>query len=501
MVRHTGEGARAGERFGPFEILDRLGAGGMAVVHRALRHRAGAGPQEVALKRLLPHLADDATFIRAFAREASMARRLDHENICRIHELGRVRDAYFISMECLDGHDLRVLLRRAHRSRQVPPVEVTLSILSQLCAALDHAHCAVDEETGEPLGLVHRDVSPANILVTSSGLVKVIDFGIARATLDRYRTETGRFRGKLGYLSPEAIQGQALDGRSDLFSLGVIAHELLTARPLFGAVNDFDTLSRVQFGQIDPPSRLNHQCPPALDALVATALARDPGERFHSAAAMLDALLAVGPGSREAVAGWIREGAAAEDEERQAGTEDLVVELVWGKDEEPAGAAAVPEIADVAAAAVVVPLPPLLPLEDGEVEPEVRRQESLELEALQQAEVTRNERPELEVRDTVLMEQLARPTDEQAASGGDGGATIKTDRLMRDPADFETVEIERLEQVTAACQTVKVEPLGRRQSEASAPSSHRGLAWRPETTLLLGGALLLLALAVLARAL
>ena len=496
-------GVTGGERFGPFEVLERLGAGGMAVVHRALRRGGPGGAQEVALKRLLPHLAEDAAFIRAFAREATMASSLRHENICRIHELGRVQDAYFISMEYLEGRDLRALLRRAHRGRRPPPVEVTLSILSQLCAALDHAHTARDDETGEPLGLVHRDVSPANVLVTRTGLVKVIDFGIARATLAKFRTETGRFRGKLGYLPPEAIQGKPLDARSDLFSVGVIAHELLTARPLFGSVNDFDILRRVQHEEIEPPSRQNPECPPALDALVAMALARDPDRRFQSAAAMRQALREIGDAAPDMVARWMEEAAAAEPPPGQGGraTEDLLAELVWGGGEASAPAD-LPQVPDLSA--VVPPPPPLAPFEDEEPEPVVRRQESLELEALERDAVTRNDRrpapdtnPDPEPRDTIVMGQLSR---EEAVPAD---ATIKMEQLLRDPAEFETVQIERLEQITAATATVKVTPLERPVAPPRDrdPAGASEPSWRRQTTVLLIAALALLALAVAARAL
>ena len=196
-----GGGGRASESFGPFLVYERLGTGGMAVVHRAVRRQGDGSQQVVALKRLLPHLAQDAAFIRAFAREAKTAQGLRHDNICLIHELGRVGESYFISMELLEGCDLRALLRRSYVRGGTPPLTAALSLLVQLCAALDHAHNATDPDTGELLGLVHRDVSPANVFVTPDGTVKVIDFGIAKATLAKVQTETGRFRGKLGYLS------------------------------------------------------------------------------------------------------------------------------------------------------------------------------------------------------------------------------------------------------------------------------------------------------------
>ncbi|HEY8141408.1 MAG TPA: serine/threonine-protein kinase [Kofleriaceae bacterium] len=420
-------GGRVADSFGPFHIHERLGTGGMAVVHRAVRRRADGSEQTVALKRLLPHLAEDAAFIRAFAREARMAQSLQHENICHIHELGRVGESYFISMELLEGSDLRALLRRSYVRGTTPPLTAALSLLVQLCAALDHAHNAVDPDTGDLLGLVHRDVSPANVLVLPDGVVKVIDFGIAKATLSKVQTETGRFRGKLGYLSPEAIQGQAVDGRSDIFSVGVIAYELVTGKPLFGSVSDFETLSRVQFGQVDPPSSLNPKVPPELDEAIMSALAKDPSDRWPSAATMGEALGEVVPGpSKEALAEWcsqarrerpapgplsrgLSSGSARENPIAQ------VVDLVWGATGSDPEIPALPEVPDLSGA------PP--------------------------------------ERDTILMSELERPVHEDTTAAPDHGETIKMQQLLRDPSNFETVEIEKLEQITSASETVKVPAL------------------------------------------
>jgi hypothetical protein len=486
----------------------------MAVVHRALRRRDDGSVQEVALKRLLPHLAEDAAFIRAFAREARTAQGLRHENVCLIHELGRVGESYFISMELLDGSDLRALLRRSYVRSTTPPLEAALSLLVQLCAALDHAHNATDPATGELLGLVHRDVSPANVLVTGDGTVKVIDFGIAKATLAKFQTETGRFRGKLGYLSPEAIQGEPVDGRSDLFSVGVIAYELLTAKPLFGTVSDFETLSRVQFGKVEPPSAMNRAVPPALDEAIMSALAKDPSDRWPSAATMGEALRAIAPGpSRDALAEWADQarrerpapgplGRAMARRDAGGSPTEQVVDLVWGAADksEPDGLPVVPEVPDLAAplppveaipaappdqstvqmwaleprprgkrgqraasAALglapgpgfVIPKPPPAPPETGPDEPEPRRRESLELEQL----LRDGER------DTIVMPTLAR--GEEALPDLAGAETVKMDQLLRDPAHFETVEIARLEQITAAHETIRVAPLQRPAPEAT----------------------------------
>ena len=282
----------AEEQFGPYLVYERLGVGGMATVHRALERGIEGFERMVALKRLLPHLAEDASFIKSFVREAKLASLLNHVNIVQIFELGRVGSEYFISMEYIDGKDIRRILRHARKVTGPPPINVTVGLLIQLCEGLDYAHTKADE-SGQPLRLVHRDVSPSNVIVTTAGHVKVIDFGIAKAQSSALRTQTGRVKGKLAYMAPEALTGRDLDARSDLFALGVIAHELLTARPLFASKNEYQTLLKVQRGDIMPPSTFNQSCPAELDAIVLKALARDPDERFSAATEMRDELLAM----------------------------------------------------------------------------------------------------------------------------------------------------------------------------------------------------------------
>ena len=277
------------EQFGPYLVYERLGVGGMATVHRALEHGLEGFEREVALKRLLPHLADDASFIKAFVREAKLASLLQHENIVQIYELGRVGSEYFISMEHIDGRDIRRILRHARRLTGPPPNHVTVGLLLQLCDALDYAHTRKDAD-GQPLNLVHRDISPSNVLVTTTGQVKIIDFGIAKAQAIPHQTQTGRIKGKLAYMAPEAISGKDLDARSDLFAVGVIAHELLSARPLFASKNEYETLLKVQRDVIVPPSTYNPSCPPELDDIVLRALSRNRDDRYQCAADLREAL-------------------------------------------------------------------------------------------------------------------------------------------------------------------------------------------------------------------
>ncbi|MGE5184345.1 MAG: protein kinase domain-containing protein [Acidobacteriota bacterium] len=288
-----GADAAPEEHFGPYVVYERLGVGGMATVHRALERNEAGLERIVALKRLLPHLAEDASFIKSFVREAKLASLLSHLNIVQIYELGRVGTQYFITMEYIDGRDVRQILRHARKVSGPPPLNISIGLVIQLAEALDYAHNKVDED-GHPLGLVHRDVSPSNLLVTSQGHVKVIDFGIAKAQSSQLRTQTGRVKGKLAYMAPEAISGSKdLDARSDLWAAGVILHELLTARPLFASKNEYQTLLKVQRGDILPPSTFNQACPPEVDAIVLKALARDPDERFSRAAELREELIEV----------------------------------------------------------------------------------------------------------------------------------------------------------------------------------------------------------------
>jgi eukaryotic-like serine/threonine-protein kinase len=271
------------EEFGPYVVYERLGLGGMATVHRAKKRGIAGYERGVALKRLLPHIADDLEFIQSFVREAKLASLLTHPNIAQIYEFGRVGAIYYIAMEHVDGIDVRKILRYARRSGETVPLPVVLSILVELCEALEYAHTFVDEE-GEHQGIIHRDVSPSNLIVANSGHLKVIDFGIAKASTRQHHTESGRVKGKLGYMSPEAAAGKIYGPASDVFSAGVVAYELLTTHPLFSSKTDYETLLKIHHAEISLPSQLNPACTPALDAVVAAALARVPEERTQSAA-------------------------------------------------------------------------------------------------------------------------------------------------------------------------------------------------------------------------
>lgn len=273
------------ERFGSYEIYEELGAGGLASVHLA---RSPAIKRPVALKRLYPHVADVRELVEGFIDEARIARYLRHPGIARVYEYGRIKGTYFIAFEFVPGPTLQQLQRQcaAHVGRI--PVPVVLEIAYQLCEALDHAHNLRDEH-GQPLRIVHRDVSPSNVIVSSSGQVKLIDFGLAKTKQSTVQSQAGIIKGKISYVAPEYISGR-LDARCDLWAVGVVLHELLTGKRLFNDNDSLVTLDRVRTLPIPAPSRSNREVPIDVDQIVLTALERDPARRWPSAAAMRAAL-------------------------------------------------------------------------------------------------------------------------------------------------------------------------------------------------------------------
>ena len=276
------------EAFGPYLVYEELGVGGMAHVHRAEVIGIEGFKRSVALKRMLEHVAMNDDLVAAFVREARLASYMRHRNIAQTYELGKVGDIYFIAMELITGFTLREVLKHCGQTTGPMPVPVALNILNQICDALDYAHNLADD-SGQQLGIIHRDVSPSNIIVSEGGCVKLIDFGIAKASAVGMQTMSGTIKGKFGYMAPEYIGG-SIDARADLFAIGVIAHELLTNRPLFSGPDDMDTLNRVMKMEILPPSRSNPNVPVEIDDIVMTALERDPEKRWQHATALRTAL-------------------------------------------------------------------------------------------------------------------------------------------------------------------------------------------------------------------
>ena len=276
------------EEFGPYLVYEQLGLGGMASVHRAEARGIAGFARPVALKRMLPHVAANEELVRSFVREARLASHLRHANVAQTLELGKVGDIYFIAMELVPGKNLREVLSHCLRVCGPMPLPIAINIIGQIADALDYAHNLADE-TGTPLGIIHRDVSPSNVIVSDGGVAKLIDFGIAKASAASMQTMSRTIKGKFGYMAPEYIEGR-IDARADLFALGVIAHELLANRPLFQGTDEMDTLHRVRTMKIQPPSQWRSQIPSEIDSIVMTALERDPAVRWQGAHALRTAL-------------------------------------------------------------------------------------------------------------------------------------------------------------------------------------------------------------------
>ena len=269
-------------------MYEQIGLGGMATVHRAETQGIGGFSKQIALKRMLPSVASDASLVQSFIREARLASHLRHANVAQTYDLGKVGDVYFIAMELVPGRNLREILKHCASVAGNMPLPIAMNIVNQICDALDYAHNLCDE-FGKPLGIIHRDVSPSNIIVSEGGVVKLIDFGIAKATGSGASTLSGTIKGKFSYMAPEYLRGQ-IDARADLFALGVIAYELLTNRPLFQGKDDMDTLYRVKDMRIEPPSKKNPKVPEEIDTIVMTALERNPDQRWQRATALRNAL-------------------------------------------------------------------------------------------------------------------------------------------------------------------------------------------------------------------
>jgi serine/threonine protein kinase len=281
--------AETPDEFGPYLVYEQLGEGGMATVHRAEYVALTGLRKQVALKRLHTDASEDPALVDAFVHEAQLAAKLHHPNIAQAYELGKFEDTYFIAMELVPGPTLLQVMNQASNGAGAVPLPIALELLIQIADALDHVHDLRDEG-GNPLKVIHRDVTPANIIISRTGQAKLIDFGIAKARSGRMTTQAGYIKGKHGYVAPEYTYGQ-LDWRADLFALGVVAHELLTSRRLFSADTELETLRNVRGMAIPPPSRFRSGIPATLDAIVLKALEREPDARWQSAAEIRDALV------------------------------------------------------------------------------------------------------------------------------------------------------------------------------------------------------------------
>jgi serine/threonine protein kinase len=259
--------------FGKYLLLNRISVGATAAVYRAKIQGEAGFERLVAIKRILPHMAGDPAFIETFVREAKIAARLNHTNICPIYELGKVGESIYMAMECIAGKDLGKVNRAlAEQGKTMPPV-MCAWVASKLCEALDYAHTLKDAR-GKPTGIIHRDLSPTNIVISYEGQVKLIDFGVAKATGRAQQTNVDALKKKLGYMSPEMVRGKPVDQRSDVFGVGVTLFEMVTGQRLFSGKDDMATLSMVGKAAAPPPSAVIDEVPEELEQIVMKALAR-----------------------------------------------------------------------------------------------------------------------------------------------------------------------------------------------------------------------------------
>lgn len=278
------------QRFGKYLILDHLVDGGMAKICRAsfLGEQAN---KIVAIKMVQAQYSKDPSFVQMFEDELKVSFDLLHPNIAQVYDYGMVDDQLYSAMEYIDGANLKQFLDRLKEKKFVFPVEISTYIISQVCQALHYAHNFTDKLTGKSFNIVHRDISPHNIMLTYAGVVKVIDFGIAKADSNAEATQAGTIKGKLSYLAPECLDGMELDHRYDQFAVGISLWEMLCSRKLFQAKNELTVLKQIQACKVPKPSSINPNVPPELDAIVLKALARDRNQRFENMDKMNRALV------------------------------------------------------------------------------------------------------------------------------------------------------------------------------------------------------------------
>jgi serine/threonine-protein kinase len=269
--------------FGNYELLERIAVGGMAEIFLA-RTIGGPGPErKLVIKRIRPHLSRQTTFVKMFLNEAKLAAQLNHPNVVQIYDLGKIGESYFIAMEHIFGRDMRRIITKADGMGIPFPMVYALKIASSVCEGLYHAHQKHDIY-GNPLNIVHRDVTPENVMVSFDGRVKVLDFGIAKAANSIELSHPGEIKGKLSYMSPEQCQGLPLDQRSDVFSLGTVLYEWLTGYKLFTGDSEVAVLKSITEGKIYSPSYFKADIPDAVESILMRALEKDRSRRYQTAA-------------------------------------------------------------------------------------------------------------------------------------------------------------------------------------------------------------------------
>ena len=279
-----------GRRAGKYKVLTRLSVGGMAELFLAYTTGPGGFRKFVVLKQILPDIASDEAFVRMFLDEARITAALSHPNVGQVYELGEEEGQFYLAMEYIAGQNLENVIRRAAHKGVSLPVGFSVKVIRDVCLALNYAHSFADLRTRRSAGIVHRDISPKNIMVTYSGTVKVVDFGIAKARSRLIRTKMGMVKGTNGYMSPEQVRNAPVDGRTDLFASAVVLYELLTKQRLFSASTDLLTMKKVAEGEISPPQELNAALPSDLCAVVMKALERNVRGRFQNGREMARAL-------------------------------------------------------------------------------------------------------------------------------------------------------------------------------------------------------------------
>lgn len=268
-------------QLGKYQLVRKLAAGGMAEVFLVKAAGARGFEKTLVLKRILPHLAEDEAFVEMFLSEAKLAAQLDHPNVVQIFDFGEADGSYFLAMEYIDGPTLRRLIKRS-AEQQVPlPAALCAKMVAAAAEGLAFAHELTDAETGRPLGLVHRDISPENILVSRQGSVKVVDFGIAKVAGQGHRTQTGVVKGKVAYMPPEQLQGRSMDGRVDVYALGMVLYELLTCRRPFEATTEASMMQAILFEPFVPAVERRQDLPEMMQRILAKALAKDRDQRYQ----------------------------------------------------------------------------------------------------------------------------------------------------------------------------------------------------------------------------
>jgi serine/threonine protein kinase len=332
------------ERFGRYVLLDRIGVGGMADVFRAVMPGVEGFQRTFVVKRILAERAQSPYFVEMFVQEARINALLHHPNIVQVFDFGNVGGTYFLAMEYVRGRDVSAIQRRLRERERPCPVGVAAFIAHEVAQALSYAHALAGPDA-VPLNIVHRDVSPSNIICLGAGGVKLLDFGIAKVLGESQVERTGNrlFKGKLSYVAPERIKDLPLDGRSDLFSLGVVLWELLAGRKLFRGKSDFQTLKNVTEMPVPAPSEGRPDVPPELDRIVARALARDPAERYATGqelAEELDGVLAALRYQPRALPDLLQRVFGSELVSRQIPNTQLATELLAACSSDRSGATA-----------------------------------------------------------------------------------------------------------------------------------------------------------------